>query len=62
MTVLDLEPLAAPLEAEAAADDADAFRTGFDQYFLDFRMPVPTFIKERRTDLADLDGDQQIRY
>lgn len=63
MTALEVEPLG-PLTAPEASTLADGLvpRDGFDRRFLDFAVDAPRFIKNRRDDLATLDGDIELRY
>lgn len=62
MTALDIEPLSATavtqIEAEAVSEQA----SGFDANFLPFRIGLPTFTRSAQKDLADVEGDAQLRY
>lgn len=60
-TKLDIEPLAASPQA-VFAETVAAVASGFDGAFLTFPVKPAKFIGRVSKDLADLDGDQEIRY
>jgi endonuclease G len=66
VTKLEIEPVGKlqpqTTIAIAAAEGVDEFRQGFDRNFLDFAVESPKFSKVRRDDLAELDGDNEIKY
>jgi len=66
MTKLEVEPAGKldlhEVSAQAIAEGVDEFRQGFDRNFLTFDVEPPKFTKVRSDDLADLDGDKEIRY
>lgn len=63
MQVLDLEPLGAIVPQDLSGNvDRETPGLGFDRNFLDFAVPPPTFTYTRKEDLAELDGDIELRY
>jgi len=62
MTALEVEPVGdLPQQAAAAALEVGT-RSGFDRNFLQFPIAPPAFSRARRTDLATLEDDTEIRY
>jgi endonuclease G len=62
MNKLEIEPVGDLKLRTVAAEDAEAFRQGFDRNFLPFFIYLPTFSNTRRNDLAGLDGSDEIPY
>jgi endonuclease G, mitochondrial len=63
LTKLEVEPLG-KIEQRPVAPEGleDELRQGFDSSFLPFPVGAPKFSNVRRADLAELDGDREIRY
>lgn len=62
MNKLEVEPLGDAKAETAAPEGVEEFRQGFDQAFLPFTISPPQFTPVRDRDLADLEGDKEIRY
>lgn len=63
---LELEPLSTTPSVQAlraaSIESAETLRTGFDEGFLDFKVPRPKFTKATVNDLIGLDGGDWIDY
>lgn len=62
MTKLELEPAGAIAPHSVAEGAEEELRQGFDQNFLSFHVPLPRFSQTRGSDLAKLDGDDELKY
>lgn len=62
ITKLEVDPIGQAAATQAAAEDVEDLRGGFDQDFLSFHVGLPKFRKSLTADLAELDGEKQIRY
>lgn len=62
MTALEVEPAGDVQTAFVQSADESDFRTGFDRNFLDFAVNPPGATRSRKSDLATLDGAEEIAY